>query len=59
MFTRALTKPDGRRLLLYSRRPIGERLIAPSPSSEPAFPNAHFRWPRPARRRHRDDVGHD
>jgi len=31
MFTRALTKPDGRRLLLYSRRPIDERLIAPSP----------------------------
>ena len=44
MFTRALTKPDGRRLLLYSRRPIDERLIAPSPSSEPAFPNAHLRW---------------
>jgi UDPglucose--hexose-1-phosphate uridylyltransferase len=44
MFTRALTKPDGRRLLLYSRRPMDERLIAPSPSSEPAFPNAHLRW---------------
>jgi UDPglucose--hexose-1-phosphate uridylyltransferase len=44
MFTRALTKPDGRRLLLYSRRPIDERLVAPSPSPEPAFPNAHLRW---------------
>ena len=44
MFTRALTKPDGRRLLVYSRRPIDERLAAPSPSPEPAFPNAHFRW---------------
>lgn len=44
MFKRALTKPDGRSLILYSRRPIEERLTAPSPSSSPADTNAHLRW---------------
>src|SRR6478672_10692593 len=44
MFKRALIKPDGRPLLLYSRRPIDERLSAPSPSSDPYLPNAHLRW---------------
>src|SRR4051794_9721588 len=44
MFTRALTKPDGRPLLLYSRRPIDERLTAPSPSPDPSNANAHLRW---------------
>jgi UDPglucose--hexose-1-phosphate uridylyltransferase len=44
MFTRALTKPDGRPLLLYSRRPIDERLTAPSPSPDPSTANAHLRW---------------
>jgi len=46
MFTRALTKPDGRALRLYSRRPIAATLRAPSPSpSHDAFaPNAHLRW---------------
>ena len=44
MFKRALIKPDGRPLLLYSRRPIDERLSAPSPSPDPSNPNAHLRW---------------
>ena len=44
MFKRALTKPDGRPLLLYSRRPIDERLTAPSPSPDPSNANAHLRW---------------
>ena len=44
MFKRALTKPDGRPLLLYSRRPIDERLTAPSPSPDRSNANAHLRW---------------
>ena len=44
MFTRTLTKPDGRSLILYSRRPIDERLTAPSPAPGPFDPNAHLRW---------------
>ena len=44
MFKRALTKPDGRPLLLYSRRPIDEHLTAPSPSPDPSNANAHLRW---------------
>ena len=44
MFKRALTKPDGRPLLLYSRRPIDEQLTAPSPSPDPSNANAHLRW---------------
>lgn len=44
MYRRALVKPDGRPLRLYSRRPIDEALSAPSPSSNPFNPNAHLRW---------------
>ena len=44
MFKRALTKPDGRPLILYSRRPIDERIVAPSASTERFDPNAHLRW---------------
>jgi UDPglucose--hexose-1-phosphate uridylyltransferase len=44
MHKRVLTKPDGRALLLYGRRPIGVDLPAPSPSSTPHAPNAHLRW---------------
>ncbi|UUX97542.1 galactose-1-phosphate uridylyltransferase [Aquabacterium sp. J223] len=39
-----LTKPDGRRLTLYSRRPIDTGLQAPSPFAEPLHPNPHLRW---------------
>src|SRR4051812_25191591 len=39
-----LTKPDGRRLTLYSRAPIDTNLRAPSPFSDPLQGAAHLRW---------------
>ncbi len=39
-----LTKPDGRRLTLYSRRPIDPALRAPSPFAEPLNAAPHLRW---------------
>jgi UDPglucose--hexose-1-phosphate uridylyltransferase len=44
MFRVDLRKPDGRRLILYSRSPIGEGLVAPSPSPRRHEPNPHMRW---------------
>src|SRR5437764_5679721 len=44
MYERSLTKPDGRALTLYSRRPIPEGLQAPSPGTEPPGTKAHLRW---------------
>jgi UDPglucose--hexose-1-phosphate uridylyltransferase len=44
MYKRALTKPDGRRLILYSREPLVQQFEAPSPNAEPLKPNAHLRW---------------
>ena len=44
MFKRSLIKPDGRRLWLYSRRPIDESIEAPSPVDEPTRKSAHLRW---------------
>jgi len=44
MHKRALRKPDGRELLLYSRRPIPEGIVATSPEPEPLRPNPHLRW---------------
>jgi len=45
MYKRCLTKPDGRRLLLYGREPIPEGLEAPSPAGAGGnTPNAHLRW---------------
>src|SRR5690349_439781 len=44
MYKRALTKADGRPLILYSRRPITVDGVAPSPSPGPFAPNAHLRW---------------
>lgn len=44
MFSQELVKPDGRKLTLYSRRPILCNVVAPSPSSEPAAANPHLRW---------------
>ena len=40
----ALMKPDGRRLTLYSRKPINPALGAPSPFAEPLKASAHLRW---------------
>ncbi|RYY59115.1 MAG: galactose-1-phosphate uridylyltransferase, partial [Comamonadaceae bacterium] len=39
-----LTKPDGRRLALYSRRPLDPGLQAPSPFAEPLNASPHLRW---------------
>ncbi|HYO14207.1 MAG TPA: galactose-1-phosphate uridylyltransferase [Thermoanaerobaculia bacterium] len=44
MDKRALTKPDGRALLLYSRRPIQEGIKAVSPGTEPPGSATHLRW---------------
>jgi UDPglucose--hexose-1-phosphate uridylyltransferase len=44
MNTLELTKPDGRALTLYSRRPLDENLVAPSPFSQPLEGSAHLRW---------------
>jgi UDPglucose--hexose-1-phosphate uridylyltransferase len=39
-----LIKPDGRKLTLYSRRPIDASLRAPSPFPEPLAGSPHLRW---------------
>jgi UDPglucose--hexose-1-phosphate uridylyltransferase len=39
-----LTKPDGRRLTLFSRHPITNVGSIPSPRAQPVHPNPHFRW---------------
>jgi UDPglucose--hexose-1-phosphate uridylyltransferase len=39
-----LTKPDGRQLTLYSRRPMPATVVAPSPFAEPLGAAAHLRW---------------
>jgi UDPglucose--hexose-1-phosphate uridylyltransferase len=39
-----LTKPDHRRLTLYSEYPINCHGAAPSPSPEPVAANPHLRW---------------
>jgi UDPglucose--hexose-1-phosphate uridylyltransferase len=44
MYSQTLLKPDGRNLILYSRQPITEEIIAPSPSNEPVSANPHLRW---------------
>lgn len=44
MYRIDLRKPDGRRLILYSRSPIDEALVATSPSTDRDEPNPHMRW---------------
>src|SRR5512136_2664148 len=44
MYKRALTKPDGRTLLLYGRHPIPADIVAPSPTPLPSGVNSHLRW---------------
>ena len=44
MHKRVLTKPDGRRLVLYGHAPVSDGLHAPSPSLAPHTPNPHLRW---------------
>jgi UDPglucose--hexose-1-phosphate uridylyltransferase len=43
MHKRALTKPDGRQLILYAREPLSDTLDAPSPTTSHT-PNSHLRW---------------
>ncbi|SHG61577.1 galactose-1-phosphate uridylyltransferase [Massilia sp. CF038] len=44
MYSVDLSKPDGRKLTLYSQRPISAPASAPSPDSQPTNPNPHLRW---------------
>ena len=44
MHRQVLTKPDGRRLILYARAPLPLDLVAPSPSADRHTPNPHLRW---------------
>jgi UDPglucose--hexose-1-phosphate uridylyltransferase len=44
MFKRTLTKPDGRRLMLYGREEEPPVLAAPSPGAAQAHPATHLRW---------------
>lgn len=44
MYSKELTKPDGRPLTLYSNQPIPDGLIAPSPFPDPMNANPHLRW---------------
>ena len=44
MHMRELTKPDGRKLWLYSRSPITHVEAAPSPFPDPLNANPHMRW---------------
>jgi len=43
---RELVKPDGRRLILYSRRPIDPAIGAPglAIAADPSRPDSHLRW---------------
>ena len=43
MYKRALTKPDGRALWLYSRRPIDPDIVATAPAGGPVEPRSHLR----------------
>jgi UDPglucose--hexose-1-phosphate uridylyltransferase len=44
MHKQILTKPDGRRLILYSQNEFTNVLEAPAPHDIPAHPNPHMRW---------------
>jgi UDPglucose--hexose-1-phosphate uridylyltransferase len=44
MFEQRLVKPDGRKMVLYSREPFSVDVAAPSPSATPLAANGHLRW---------------
>ncbi|MDB4938255.1 MAG: Galactose-phosphate uridylyltransferase [Labilithrix sp.] len=44
MYSRRLTKPDGRKLWLYGRAPIAPDIVAPAPEGMTVPPNPHLRW---------------
>ncbi len=49
MYKRALKKPDGRNLYLYSRTPIDEGIVPTNPANDGIKPRPHQRW-HPLRR---------
>jgi UDPglucose--hexose-1-phosphate uridylyltransferase len=57
MYTRTLSKPDGRALRLYSRRPISDAIASPPSAPEGAAANSHMRW-HPLRREWIAYAGH-
>jgi len=44
LYKTCLPKPDGRKLLLYSRSSIARNIEAPSPNLNPIRANPHLRW---------------
>src|SRR3954469_21436144 len=44
MYTRTLSKPDGRSLRLYSLRPIADTISSPPAAPAGAPANSHMRW---------------
>ena len=44
MIRKDFTKPDGRQLHLYSRRPISENIVPTNPPHADFTPNPHMRW---------------
>jgi UDPglucose--hexose-1-phosphate uridylyltransferase len=44
MYRKDLLKPDGRKMQLYSRQPIDEKIAATNPPHDPVSPNPHLRW---------------
>lgn len=43
-YRKDLKKPDGRRLHLYSRKPIADSIVAVNPPHEPITGRSHLRW---------------
>ena len=44
MYRTEMRKPDGRRLILYSRSPLSDDLVAPAPKVEKSGSGPHLRW---------------
>lgn len=44
MYRRDFTKPDGRRMYLYSRQPITQKIQPTNPPHDPIQGHAHLRW---------------
>lgn len=57
MYSRMLSKPDGRSLRLYSRTPISDTIESPPSAPEGAPANSHMRW-HPLRREWVAYAGH-
>src|SRR4051812_21229355 len=44
MYRKDLLKPDGRRMSLYSRRPISDSIKPTNPPHDPIVDGSHLRW---------------